>query len=425
MVPAAVSIDFRTPMLVGVEYGVRVKTEGDTRVTAVVTDGSALVLRIRLQFRNGKPRVEDLPPVGTAPIDVARQNPHEALLQGLEFEGSYSPASDAYSALMARLEIDRDRVGDALPLALLCSSYATGMELPGESATYILLHAELSDASIEVPFRFAVQLRDFDNRYSVARTVLQLGEWATANISALARPPRRIPAVLAGGTKVEGFAGKHVLVVGASRGLGAALGLQLAAAGAQVTGIYARSREDAARLEETARGLDGSLCMEQGDAGDANWCGQFARSLVKPIDVLICNAAPPLHPLRIEENSAGRIQKYVETGFALVASPLSVFLPALAARSGAVLLVSSSAVEEPPRAWPHYVALKRAAEGLVEAATREYAGVSFVIARPSKMLTDLIDTPLGRAGAEDPAITAHRLLEALAAARPGAVSLCR
>jgi NAD(P)-dependent dehydrogenase (short-subunit alcohol dehydrogenase family) len=88
-----------------------------------------------------------------------------------------------------------------------------------------------------------------------------------------------------------------------------------------------------------------------------------------------------------------------------------------------VLLVSSLAVENPPAIWPHYVALKSAVEGLVRVAASEYPNVSFCISRPNKLLTDMINTPIGRTNAEDPTSAAMRILSrAVTVLQPGSVA---
>jgi NAD(P)-dependent dehydrogenase (short-subunit alcohol dehydrogenase family) len=168
--------------------------------------------------------------------------------------------------------------------------------------------------------------------------------------------------------------------------------------------------------------------MEQGDAADPQWCAAI-RERIKAdfgkLDLLVLSAAPPIRPLRVEEAHFGRIQAYLQKGFALAGVPLANLLELVSASNGAVLAISSAAVEQPPALWPHYVALKSAVEGLVRGAAAEYPGVRFWIARPGKIETDLINTPLGRLDAELPATVARRILECVTRdVSPGAVQFC-
>ena len=83
-------------------------------------------------------------------------------------------------------------------------------------------------------------------------------------------------------------------------------------------------------------------------------------------------------------------------------------------------------MEDPPSNWPHYVALKCAVEGLARATAAEYPKVSFCIARPAKLLTDLVNTPMGRANAENPSVAALRILSGAATmTRPGEVCIVK
>ena len=153
--------------------------------------------------------------------------------------------------------------------------------------------------------------------------------------------------------------------------------------------------------------------MEQGDASDPAWCAALRDRIEAEfgrLDLLICNAAPAIQPLRVEEACYDRIQAYVQKGFALVGVPLSSFMGLVSASQGGVLLISSSAVERPPGNWPHYVALKGAVEGLLCAVAADHPKVRFWISRPNKIDTDLINTPMGRLDAERPESVAQRIV---------------
>jgi NAD(P)-dependent dehydrogenase (short-subunit alcohol dehydrogenase family) len=93
---------------------------------------------------------------------------------------------------------------------------------------------------------------------------------------------------------------------------------------------------------------------------------------------------------------------------------------------GRVLLISSIFVEEPPKNWPHYVALKAASEGLLRTAAAAHPKVTFCIARPGKLRTDMSNTPLGWFEAEEPVAAAHQILRQVASTvTPGEVHFCQ
>lgn len=189
--------------------------------------------------------------------------------------------------------------------------------------------------------------------------------------------------------------------------------------------LYVRSSEGAERLKEASEGLPGQILLVQGDASDPVTCREIRQQVLAEhgrLDWLVCSAVPSLLPLRIEAATFERIDRFLRDGFALTLAPLTSFLDLLSESGGAVLLISSSSVEEPPAIWPHYVALKCAIEGLTRVAAAEYPKVSFCIARPTKLKTDMVNTPMGRMKAENPSAAAMRILsEAATAARPGEV----
>jgi NAD(P)-dependent dehydrogenase (short-subunit alcohol dehydrogenase family)/acyl dehydratase len=417
-IPSEVRIDFKGPLFLNVDYTISVEQEDSSGAKVVLRDGSASLLRARLRFQNGAAGAATLPETGIAARQTSRTLDGSDLERLPAFQGTYSPGRASYQKLLELLGADSGIWGDALPLAALCSSYMTGMELPGERAIYSGLRLKIPRQQIRTPFTFHIAVDSYDTQFGLTQAQFALadatGTWADGRISAIARPPRSasLAAPIEAGS--GRFTGIVALIIGASRGLGAAMALELAAEGANVVGVYAQSQEDADAVLAASRHLPGCLAMERGDASDLNWCGALKSRVAARfgrLDLLVCNAAPALQPLRIEEACYERIQAYLVQGFALVGAPLSSFLEPVSASRGSVLLISSSAVEEPPAVWPHYVALKAAAEGLVRTAAVANPEIAFWIARPGRLLTDLTDTPMGRLDAETPQSVARRILE--------------
>jgi NAD(P)-dependent dehydrogenase (short-subunit alcohol dehydrogenase family) len=127
------------------------------------------------------------------------------------------------------------------------------------------------------------------------------------------------------------------------------------------------------------------------------------------LDFLICNASPPILPLRLEPNAAGRIGAYINLAVAQTLAPLSEFLELLNQSNGCAVIISSAAVDHPVREWPHYIAAKQAVEALGRVAVLQYPCVRTMIVRPQKLLTDLTNTPMGRLGAASPWLVASRI----------------
>ena len=77
------------------------------------------------------------------------------------------------------------------------------------------------------------------------------------------------------------------------------------------------------------------------------------------------------------------------------------------------MVVSSSAVVDPPAEWPHYVAAKCAVEALARVAAVEQPEARLLVVRPPKLLTELVNTPMGRQDALAPEHFAARLVRRL------------
>ncbi len=425
-------VELESPLLLDVDYSLVIRRQSDTEIAAALMDGSAPAISLRLRFRDGAPELAELDEAASVAREAPRKLQLTELQPGLSFRGRYSPSRQAYVDLTTSLGIDRRTWGDATLLAALCSSYLTGMELPGENAIFAGMSADLA-VRPELPADYEITLESYDERFQFLESRFELagqsGTVASGQVTAVARSPRERTWLTPRKNGSGRFAGKTALVIGASRGLGAALALELIAEGCTVIGSYSQSHDDIEQLREASRGLPGRFIAEQGDAADLNWCAALRERIGRQfgaLDLLICNAAPAPRPLRIEEACYERMQAYLRQGFALVGAPLSSFLQMVAASTGKVLLISSAYIEDPPKLWPHYVTLKAAAEGLVRSAAVTHPKATFWVARPGKLRTDMSNTPSGWFEAEEPALVARRIIEQVAAAAPpGEVHFCR
>ena len=85
----------------------------------------------------------------------------------------------------------------------------------------------------------------------------------------------------------------------------------------------------------------------------------------------------------------------------------------LDASGGRAVVVSSAVARRPVKEWPHYVAAKKAIEGLAEVAALQYPRVQVMIIRPNKLLTEMVNTPMGRRNGQPPSRVASRLVDEL------------
>jgi NAD(P)-dependent dehydrogenase (short-subunit alcohol dehydrogenase family) len=287
--------------------------------------------------------------------------------------------------------------------AMMAASYLVGMEAPGEPALLSRVALDFAppatSSSATAPLTFALHVAERDTRFDLVRMEVAFeregAAVANAAIDAYVRREPKVVDVAAlrrRETPSDRLQGKVALVVGASRGLGAALSVALADQACEVGASFAKSADAAARV---AAAVPGRIALLPADAGDAHSFAPAARAFAAThggLDLLVCNACLPVSAVALHEATVGRIAEYVERSFALAAVPLAATLELLEQRKGMLVMISSSAVREPPPEWPHYVAAKGALEGLARTVAAR-GRVRVLIARPPRLDTDLMNTP--------------------------------
>jgi acyl dehydratase/NAD(P)-dependent dehydrogenase (short-subunit alcohol dehydrogenase family) len=214
------------------------------------------------------------------------------------------------------------------------------------------------------------------------------------------------------GDCVDPAAGE-VVVIGASRGLGAALSLALLARGHVVHGIYSSSSQAADEVVRLAGPFARRLFLHRHDAGDEASTSEFAARLGPSIDGIVLCAAPPPLPMSLTGESAHVLADFVARSVALAAVPLASLVPLLT-RRGWVLLASTPMSSDTARILPQLVTAKAALEGLSQWVAGVKPEAHVVVLRPPKMRTDLANTPAARASAIPPTDVAAEILDRLA-----------
>lgn len=154
------------------------------------------------------------------------------------------------------------------------------------------------------------------------------------------------------------FAGKTVLITGASRGIGAAAARAFAAAGANVA-LTARSEEALAELagEIGPRAIAVPCDVSRYDeveAAVAATCQAFGG-----LDILINNAGAIEPIARLEASSPDDWGKVIDVNLKGVYHGIRAALPVMkSAGGGTVINISSGAAYNPIEAWSHYCSAK-------------------------------------------------------------------
>jgi 3-oxoacyl-[acyl-carrier protein] reductase len=208
------------------------------------------------------------------------------------------------------------------------------------------------------------------------------------------------------------LAGRTALVTGASRGIGRAVALSLAEAGAAVAVNYRERAADARDLVAAIR-RDGGKAMDvAADVSEARAIADMVAAVERelgPIDVLVNNAG--LAIIRgIDDLTEEEFDRTIAVNLKSAFLCTKAVLPGMRVRKwGRIVNVSSGAARGAGGIGPHYNASKAGMEGL----TRGYAarvvkdGVTVNAVAPSLIETDMVRSglasspdriPLGRFG---------------------------
>ncbi len=191
------------------------------------------------------------------------------------------------------------------------------------------------------------------------------------------------------------FAGQIALVTGASRGIGAATALALAAKGAHVI-LTARTAKDLESVEDAIFAAGGSATIAPLDLTDGESIGRLAVAVKERwgrLDILVLNAAMlgTLTPVpHIDGNDFNRI---LTLNLLAQQAMIAAFDGLIKKSEAARLIVLTSSVGAAPRAfWGGYGASKAALETLILSYAQEMRNISTLkvaIVDPGKTRTNM------------------------------------
>jgi short-subunit dehydrogenase len=271
--------------------------------------------------------------------------------------------------------------------ALLASTRIVGMKVPGEHSIFLQLDLSFAAASESLaPLSYHVsEFRQSSQRLAIAVD----GKHCQGLLWALVRPApvaqvsmenikERIP--------VGRFAGRRVIVIGGSRGLGEITSKILAAGGAEVAVSYRVGRSDAESVVEDIRCHGGEAFAFQLDTNADQW----EESLVKycsGFDHLCFFATPPITGGDGTTFNEKLFQKFNEV---YVSSLILVSKRLAAMTNGTFGLFNASSiyVEEPPLRNLEYAASKAASEACCRWLRTAHPKARIHIARFPRLLTD-------------------------------------
>lgn len=199
------------------------------------------------------------------------------------------------------------------------------------------------------------------------------------------------------------IAGKHVLVTGASTGIGAALAEGFARRGA-VVGICARRSDRLAEVLERLQKVSPPSRSWTVDLADLDGIAAFARRAsdeLGGIDVLVNNAGAPKRR-RVTELTPDVVESIMALNYFSPVRLTLALLPELIERRGRVVNIGSIAARLGPPGEAAYAATKAALTAWSESMAVDLAGTGVAV---HVVAPAVIDTELFHLPDNDPAMT--------------------
>jgi len=203
------------------------------------------------------------------------------------------------------------------------------------------------------------------------------------------------------------LAGKVALVTGGSRGIGRAIAVSLAEAGAAVAVNYRERAKEAASVVEAITKSGGRAMAVAADVSQSQAVTDMVAKVTRelgPVDVLVNNAGVGL-VRSVDDLTEGDFDLTIAVNLKSVFLCTQAVLPGMRAKKwGRIVNISSGAARGAGGVGPHYNASKAGMEGM----TRGYAarlvkeGITVNAVAPSLIETDMVRSGLASAASRIP-----------------------
>lgn len=321
----------------------------------------------------------------TAHLDA----PRELAPEQMDGASGWLRPTEASTALAEAFPRLHAQFGDRRLESFALLSTLVGMVCPGLHSIFSSLDVR---ATAETGRRRGIgwQARRADPRYARVDLVAA-GSGLEADLRALIRPapvaPPRIDEVMASVRSGE-FAGRRALVVGGSRGLGAATSMLLAAGGAEVTLTYAAARTEADALvgAVTDRLGPGRARALQCDVREP-FASDVKAELATATHIYYF-ATPHISRQVVGVFDDATFETFTEIYVRRFHVMCRTAFDGRGDRNLNVFYPSTVAIEERPKGMTEYAMAKSAGEILCQDLMRAATGLAITIARLPRVLTD-------------------------------------
>lgn len=379
-----VSAKFLRPTVVGVPVQAIAEQKGPGQYALTVKEQGRILLQSELWLQDG----EDECGKGSLIVDrfPPREEPQTISLADLPRESrSINLFWSSKDGERLFPNLAKAQSTSALA-ALIASTRIIGMKVPGEHSIYLQL--DLSFATNLSAAFFGYRISEF-RRSSQRLGIAVDGAGCEGLLWALVRPaPVRQPAmeVMKQLVPPTRFAGKRIIIVGGSRGLGETTSKLLAAGGAEVVVTYRVGNADARRVMSEINSMGGKATAIKLDTSESNWEVDLAE-FVGVFDHVCYFATPPIAGGDGATLNQSLFNKFNEVYLSGLLKVAQLFAKKTDGAFG-LFNASSVYVEEPPLRNLEYAASKAASEACCRWLQGAYPKARIHIARLPRLLTD-------------------------------------
>lgn len=420
--PTEIQVDFDNPVFLENEYTAVLEQETDTMICIWLGSQNVTNLRVKLFAHDQRDLSWETFSISSknsentiSPMEYEDQD----FLSPITIKQNYQISSDLIEELIQFIFGEDTGMSKKLIKILCLCSYIVGMEFPGKRALFSRLRLEINESIPEAcdSIYFSASQLHYDQHYRMLDIGLKVGcsdsLIARGTLKAfvlrkIARVPLEIFSQKLGENQC--LKGKVGLVIGGSRGLGAAFVQALALKGCTVVLNYNKSTADAVALQNELNQTSASLVhLFQGDTAKPEVCNLLKEYIVDTfnrLDFIILNAFLP--PLSKMEHLS-----YIANNKMLFQQPVSALQDILKKNNGTVIGISSVFVKEGPKELSHYIQAKKALEDFLRENAKEYPDNRYMIVRPPQLLTDMNNTPAGWLSAISPDVVAIKVVKSL------------
>ena len=278
-------------------------------------------------------------------------------------------------------------LGADVVAAIAGLSALVGMEIPGRDS--LLSAIRIDVAPRDRPKRIDWRVERVDGRFHLV-TIAVDGAGIAGTIDAFLRPAPPAPATIAGAAARVGpfeLAGARALIVGGSRGLGAATATLIAAGGGAAIVTYALGKSETASMQREARSAGRAIAALRIDVR-APGASKAVRDAIARFGVtqLYYFASPRIFVRRrgpFDETLFERFAEFYVSAFARISAAALDAAPSLT-----VFYPSTVAIDDVPADLTEYATAKAAGECVCRALAEEHRRARIIVRRLPRISTD-------------------------------------